>query len=130
LDDIAFEAKISPKLRIYEELVFNACWEFFEERGMPSLGTGFKRLLKGRSKEKRRATRSSDRANAWVRPDRSFAVRPCKIIDKSSTGVRLSVERAEGLSGDFILMASRTDYSGRRMRIRWRRGSEVGAEII
>jgi hypothetical protein len=90
------------------------------------LGFGFS----ARPKEKRRAMRRTQDLNAWVRPDGSFAVQPCKIIDMSRAGVRISVTRAETLNGTFLLMTSRDGSEARRVKMKWRKGNQIGAEFV
>ena len=84
----------------------------------------------GPGKERRKAIRRNQNAEAWVRPDGSFAKQPCKLIDMSSMGVRLSVERPEGFTGTFLLLTSRNGSSPRRVKMKWRRGNQIGAEFV
>jgi hypothetical protein len=91
---------------------------------LTKLGVGARR------DEKRRATRRAYNIDAWVRRDGSFAMQPCKLVDMSSRGVRISIERPEELNGTFLLMTSRDGSSARRVRLKWRRGSQIGAEFI
>ncbi len=80
-------------------------------------------------KDRRRAHRGKAESQGWVRPDGGFAARPCEIIDLSHAGVRI---RADGLQiGDvFTLVLSRRGSVGRRVRVKWRRGVEIGGEFI
>jgi hypothetical protein len=93
---------------------------------------GFLTKLGGgaRREERRKATRRAYDIDAWVRGDGSFAMRPCKLVDMSSRGVRISIERPQELNGTFLLMTSRDGSSARRVRTKWRRGSQIGAEFI
>jgi hypothetical protein len=90
------------------------------------LGFGFG----ARQKDKRRATRRTQHLDAWVRPDGSFAMQPCKVIDMSRGGVRISVARAEALTGTFLLMTSRDGSESRRVKMKWRKGNQIGAEFV
>jgi hypothetical protein len=83
-----------------------------------------------RGKDRRKAIRRHHNVDAWVRPDRSFAKQPCKLIDMSSMGVRISVERPEGFTGTFLLLTSRDGSSARRVKMKWRRGNQIGAEFV
>jgi hypothetical protein len=83
-----------------------------------------------RSKNQRRAPRRSLGQDAWIRLDGGFATRPCKVTDLSDTGVQITIADAETLRNEFTLLLSRTAGSGRRARIRWRRGSKIGAEFV
>ena len=83
-----------------------------------------------RRKDRRKAIRRDHNGGAWVRPDGTFATRPCKLIDMSSMGVRISVERPEGLTDTFLLLTSRNGSSARRVKTKWRRGNQIGAEFI
>jgi hypothetical protein len=82
-----------------------------------------------RPKDKRKANRKSIGTNAWIRLDGGFALRPCKVVDSSDTGVRIAIDAAVKLSDIFTLLMSRDARSGRRARIKWRRGSQIGAEF-
>ena len=86
--------------------------------------------LGARREEKRKANRRAYNIDAWVRKDGSFAMQPCKLVDMSSKGVRISIERLEELSGTFLLITSRDGSSARRVRMKWRRGNQIGAEFI
>ena len=81
-------------------------------------------------KEHRKATRKPVGATAWIRLDGGFAVRPCKVIDLSDTGVRFTIDAADTVAGMFIFSTSRDTRSGRRARVKWRRGSQIGGEFI
>ena len=84
----------------------------------------------GVSKDRRKSTRKPHNANAWIRLDEGFAVRPCKLIELSNTGLRISVDRADRLMTTFVFMTSRDTATGRRARVKWRQGAEIGAEFI
>ena len=55
--------------------------------------------------------------------------RQCQVIDLSRTGVRLAVANADSLPNTFILFLSNS-RSGRSVRVKWRRGNEIGAEFF
>jgi PilZ domain-containing protein len=56
-------------------------------------------------------------------------MRQCQVLDLSRTGVRLTVTNAHSLSNTFTLILSRNS-SGLPARVKWRRGTEVGAEFL
>jgi hypothetical protein len=82
-----------------------------------------------RGKELRKATRRKVSVNGFIRPDGGFAVRPCTIIDLSDTGVQISVDAPQSVPSTFTFMTSRTG-KGRRASVKWRRGSQIGAEFL
>ena len=81
-------------------------------------------------KENRRAAprHRYDGNNTWVRLEGSL-VRPCQVLDLSRTGVRLTVTNAHSLPNIFTLILSKNS-GGRPARVKWRRGTEVGAEFF
>ena len=81
-------------------------------------------------KELRKTSRKKVGATAWIRLDGGFAVRPCSVIDLSDNGVQISIDAAQTMPNLFTLLMSRTAGSGRRARLKWRRGSQIGAEFI
>ena len=88
-------------------------------------------LSLGRTRpHKRKAERRKSGANAWIRLDGGFAMRPCNMVDLSDTGVQITVHAAETVPGVFTLLLSRDASFGRRARVKWRRGSQIGAEFI
>jgi hypothetical protein len=81
-------------------------------------------------KENRRAAprHRYDDNNTWIRLGGSLT-RPCQVLDLSRTGVRLTVTNAHSLPNTFTLILSKNS-SGRPARVKWRRGTEVGAEFF
>jgi hypothetical protein len=69
-----------------------------------------------------------DDNNTWIRLEGSLT-RPCQVLDLSRTGVRLRVKNADGLPNTFTLILSKNG-SGRSARVKWRRGTEIGAEFL
>jgi hypothetical protein len=57
-------------------------------------------------------------------------VRPCNVVDVSDTGVQISMAAAETVPGVFTFLTSRDAGLGRSARVKWRRGSQIGAEFI
>jgi hypothetical protein len=83
-----------------------------------------------RTKDARRSPRRRAGSKAWIRADGGFSVRPCKIADLSATGVRLVLDTPQAVSGQFNLLFTRDAGLGRRCRVRWRRGTQLGAEFL
>jgi hypothetical protein len=67
---------------------------------------------------------------AWIRFDSGFSVRPCVVADLSGTGARLLVEEPHTVASQFSLLFKRDANPGRRCRVKWRRGREIGAEFV
>jgi hypothetical protein len=80
-------------------------------------------------REQRKAARRKIGAKAWVRLDEGFAVRPCNVVDLSDTGVQITIEAAATVPGIFTFLMSRDIGSGRRARVKWRHGLQIGAEF-
>ena len=81
-------------------------------------------------KECRNAERENLGTQAWIRFDNGFSVRPCLVADLSSSGVRLVVEEPHAVAMQFSLLLTRDATPGRRCRVKWRRGFEIGAEFV
>lgn len=84
----------------------------------------------GRGKDRRKNRRRASRASACVRLEGGFAVRPCNVLNSSDNGVCIQLDDADALTSEFTLMMSRAGSSGRRARIKWRRGAQIGAEFV
>ena len=67
---------------------------------------------------------------AWIRFDGGFSVRPCTLIDYSNSGARLVVDEPHAVAAQFSLLLRREASPGRRCRVKWRQGREIGAEFI
>ena len=83
----------------------------------------------GTSKDPRRAVRKKVVRRAWIRLD-GFAVRPCRVIDLSDTGVQICLGAAQTVPKTFTFLMSRDSPPGRRAHVRWRRGTYIGAEFL
>ena len=81
-------------------------------------------------RESRKARRFALGAPGWIRPDGGFAKRPCTVLDISDTGVRISVEGNQTVPTIFNFVSAKTGGLGRRARLKWKRGNELGAEFI
>ncbi len=84
----------------------------------------------GNAKNRRKGVRRSVDSQGWVRMDRSFAVQPCRVLDRSDTGVCIRLDRTDGITSEFTLLATRLEKSGRRAKVKWRRGLQVGAQFV
>ena len=81
-------------------------------------------------KESRKEPRSKVGRKVWIRLDDGFSVRACKLVDLSSGGIRIEVEAPYDVAELFSLMMTRHAAPGRRCRVKWRRGSEIGAAFV
>jgi len=81
-------------------------------------------------KDSRKVVRQDLGTRAWIRFDDGFSVRACRLIDLSSNGVRLIVEAPHDVADRFRLLLSRDAAPGKRCRIKWRKGCEIGAEFV
>jgi hypothetical protein len=52
------------------------------------------------------------------------------VADLSATGVQITIAGAEALPNEFTLLMSQNAGAGRRARVKWRRGSKIGAEFL
>jgi hypothetical protein len=76
----------------------------------------------------KRAPRHQVNLAAWIRQTGSFATQQCRVVDISRTGVCLEVVDDHGIPDDFILLFSKGDV-GHHVTVRWRRGTQLGAEF-
>lgn len=81
-------------------------------------------------KDYRKSLRRRLGSRAWIRPDGSFAVRPCRVVDLSERGVRIEVDMPLPVANRFSPLITRDAAPGRACRIKWRRGSLIGAEFV
>jgi hypothetical protein len=82
-----------------------------------------------KSKDKRKVTRRKAGTIGWVRLDGGFATRQCNVVDISDDGVQIALEAAQKIPDTFTFLPSRGVGSGRRARVIWRRGSQIGAKF-
>ncbi len=80
-------------------------------------------------REQRKSSRQKVGASAWIRPDGGFAKRACRLLDISESGIRLAIEPGSEVPSVFTFAMSTTS-SGRRARVKWRNGSQLGAEFF
>jgi hypothetical protein len=81
-------------------------------------------------KESRNAPRERTGTKVWIRFDDGFSVRACRLIDLSNTGVRIMVDAPRDVADRFSLLMTREAAPGRRCQVKWRKGSEIGAEFV
>ena len=81
-------------------------------------------------KDSRKTPRTAIGSKAWIRLDGGFSVRECRLIDSSSTGVRIAIRAPRDVALRFNLLLSRDEAPGRRCQVKWRSDSEIGAEFI
>lgn len=78
---------------------------------------------------KTRPFRKKTELDAWIAIDGSFAVRHCTVLDVSDNGVRLRLDDPDFTARQFELKFARGGR-GRRCKIAWRKGREIGAEFV
>jgi PilZ domain len=81
-------------------------------------------------KDFRKAARTSIGSKVWIRLDDGFSVREGRLIDLSSGEIRILVKAPYDVAGLFSLLMTRDAAPGRRCRVKWRRGQEIGAEFV
>ncbi len=79
--------------------------------------------------DSRRTPRRARDLDAWIRAEGSFAAQKCQVLDISQSGARLAVADARKIPTRFSLLFSK-DSIGRHARIKWRRGTQIGAEFL
>ena len=82
-----------------------------------------------RSKVTRKSIRRPVTEQAYVRLDGGFAVRPCVVLDRSETGIKIAIAAAKSVPDVFTFLASRNS-PGRRATVKWRETSQLGAEFL
>ena len=80
--------------------------------------------------ECRSESREKPGTQGWIRVDSGFSVRPCLVADLSRSGVRIVVTEPHAVAGQFSLLFARDATPGRRCRVKWRSGLEIGAEFV
>ncbi len=82
-----------------------------------------------KTRQNRRGSRRGYDDNAWIRFDGAFGSRHCRLLDISRTGVRLITTNADEIPEIFVLLLSKNG-TGYRVRVKRRRGKEIGAEFV
>jgi hypothetical protein len=112
--------------------VHEACGIGYQRRSM-AFGRRQSDILKKNdvhwSKNKRKASRAQSGAPGWIKLDGGFAVRPCTVIDVSSSGIKLAVDSTVRIPSEFVIMLSQGGPS-RRAQVKWRNASQIGAQFI
>ena len=81
-------------------------------------------------KDSRKAVRNPIGSKVWIRFDDGFSVRECRLVDLSGGGIRILVKAPYDVARQFSLMMTRDAAPGRRCRVKWRHGKEIGAEFV
>jgi hypothetical protein len=84
-----------------------------------------KRIL---NNDKRRATRRACDIDGSIRQEGSFKSYACQVLDISDNGVRLTANDAHRIPNSFLFFLNKSGL-GRAARVRWRRGTQIGAEL-
>lgn len=79
------------------------------------------------SGERRASPRQKSHAEAWADPGGMAPAIPCKVIDISSAGAKLSFQPGSNLPEIFNLRAGHTTRSA---RVVWRRKDQIGVEFL
>ncbi len=78
---------------------------------------------------RKRAPRHSVNLKVWIRQTDSLAIQECRVIDISQSGVKLEVEKPDGVPDNFLLLFSKSD-AGSPTSVVWRHGTQIGAKFI
>jgi len=81
-------------------------------------------------KDTRKTIRTRVGSKAWIRFDDGFSIRECRLVDMSGGGIRILVNAPTDVAPLFSLLLTRDASPGRRCRVKWRRGKEIGAEFV
>ena len=81
-------------------------------------------------KDSRKDKREDVGTKVWIRFDEGFSVRACRLVDLSNSGVRILVDAPHDVADRFSLLLTRGAAPGRRCRVKWRNGAEIGAEFV
>jgi len=81
-------------------------------------------------RDSRKTFRTPVGSKVWIRFDDGFSVRECRLIDLSGGGIRILVKAPNDVAPLFSLLLTRDASPGRRCRVKWRRGKEIGAEFV
>jgi hypothetical protein len=87
-------------------------------------------MLSAARRNTRRTPRKKLGTDAWIRSEGAFSMRQCRIADVSDGGVRLIVDDPKGVAPMFVLLSTRQAAQGRRCRVKWRNGTQIGAEFL
>ncbi len=82
------------------------------------------------TRDSRKAVRTPIGSKVWIRFDDGFSVRECRLVDLSGGGIRILVKAPFDVAAQFSLLMTRDSAPGRRCRVKWRCGNEIGAEFV
>ena len=80
--------------------------------------------------ERRGSPRNTVVHSAWVYLGGNVLPLICVLWDISDTGARLVIPSPEALPDYFYLLMSREERPGRRCKVVWRKGSNVGLSFV
>ena len=95
------------------------------------LGVGIRNQVSAdlKNREGRRARRQKSNDGGWIGFEDSFGTRRCQLLDLSRTGARLAIADANKIPDKFIFLSSKHG-AGYPARVKWRRGTQIGIEIL
>lgn len=96
---------------------------------MAAIGRLLTNRFSSNPRDARKASRTKLGSKAWIRLDGGFALRPCVVADCSNTGVQIIVDAPQTIPNQFRLLLSRDRGMGRSCQVKWRCGSQIGAEF-
>jgi hypothetical protein len=79
---------------------------------------------------KSRDARRSFNAPGWISINGAFGVKKCTVMNMSTSGVEIRVDRPENIANNFNLSFSPTDRGGKRCEVVWRKASTMGAKFM
>ena len=79
--------------------------------------------------DRRRTQRHAVNGPAKIQSQVGALARDCLVADVSDGGVRLSAEGVE-VPEEFVLLLEGAGATGRKCRVVWRLGDEIGAEFV
>jgi hypothetical protein len=82
------------------------------------------------SNNKRRTSRRTVNAPAWMEIGSDARLRRCRLVDISENGARLIVENIENTPDSFNLLLSRFGRPNYHCSVVWKRDNEVGVEFL
>jgi hypothetical protein len=118
----------APGCEAFVSKKFTGCADNFR-MAFGMMASGNARIAR-KSRELRAAKRGAVGEPGWIRQDGGFAKRPCTVLDISDTGVRLKVSSDQTVPSIFNFVLAKTGGLGRRTRVKWKRGNEIGAEFF
>lgn len=78
---------------------------------------------------KKRDVRRSVQQAGWITLDGGFAARPCKVLDLSASGAKLTLDDAAAVPNRMRLALTRDARAGRGCEVVWRRGKTLGVRF-